>query len=92
MQHNTTPADHFQAGGDHYKTMAIQPWAVMEAVLTPAEFRGFLKGNIVKYSMRNGQKPGSHDDAAKALHYKQKLEEFNAARSALFAGQKGAAE
>lgn len=66
-------ADDQQVGGDHYKTMAIQPWDVMEAVLTPEEFRGFLKGNIIKYAMRNGRKDS--DDAGKARHYKQKLEE-----------------
>lgn len=80
------PADAYQIGGDHYKNMAIQPWAVMESVLTAAEFRGFLKGTLIKYSMRAGHKQGT-DDAAKALHYKQKLDEFNAARQALFAQQ-----
>jgi len=52
----------------------VQPWAVMEAVLTPEEFRGYLKGNIIKYAMRQGKKVGS-DDSGKALHYKQKLNE-----------------
>ena len=66
-------ADKEQVGGDHYKTMGIQPWDVMEAVLTPEEFRGFLKGNIIKYAMRNGRKDS--DDAGKARHYKQKLDE-----------------
>ena len=70
-----TNADHVQVGGTHYKTMAIQPWAVMESVLTKDEFCGFLKGNIIKYSMRAGKKDGSTDDSEKALHYMQKLEE-----------------
>lgn len=67
-------ADAVQIGGSHYKDMPIQPWEVMEAVLTPEEFRGFLKGNILKYSMRAGRKEGS-DDAGKAQHYRQKLAE-----------------
>jgi hypothetical protein len=67
-------ADDMQVSGSHYKDMKIQPWTVMEAVLTPEEFRGFLKGNIIKYAMRQGRKDGS-DDAGKALHYKYKLEE-----------------
>jgi len=46
----------------------------MEAVLTPEEFRGFLKGNVIKYSMRAGRKEGS-DDAGKAYHYRMKLKE-----------------
>lgn len=68
-------ADDKQVGGTHYKDMAVQPWAVMQAVLTPEEFIGFLKGNVIKYSMRQGKKEGSTDDAEKALHYLQKLRE-----------------
>lgn len=67
-------ADEVQVGGTHYKDMPVQPWTVMEAVLTAEEFVGFLKGNIIKYSMRQGRKEGS-DDANKALHYLQKLNE-----------------
>jgi hypothetical protein len=66
-------ADDRQIEGSHYKEMPIQPWRVMEAVLTHQEFVGFLKGNIIKYSMRQGLKtPG---DAEKAKHYIQKLDE-----------------
>jgi hypothetical protein len=68
-------ADDKQVGGIHYKEMPVQPWTVMEELLTHAEFVGFLKGNIIKYGMRQGHKEGS-DDAAKALHYMQKLNEF----------------
>jgi hypothetical protein len=74
LQFNGTRADDVQVSGNHYKDMAVQPWAVMEAVLTPEEFRGYLKGNIIKYAMRAGRKAGS-DDSGKALHYKQKLNE-----------------
>ena len=71
-------ADDYQCDGDHYKDMPMQPWDVMEAVLTPEEFRGFLKGNIIKYSMRAGHKEGAHKDGDKARHYKQKLLEVQA--------------
>ena len=66
-------ADDMQVDGTHYKDMPVQPWAVMEAVLTPEEFVGFLKGNIIKYSMRQGRKDS--DDAGKAAHYLLKLRE-----------------
>lgn len=66
-------ADEKQVGGTHYKDMTIQPWTVMENVLTTEEFIGFLKGNIIKYSMRQGKKDS--DDSGKALHYLQKLNE-----------------
>ena len=42
--------------------------------LTREEFIGFLKGNVIKYSLRAGRKEGS-DDAGKARHYMQKLSE-----------------
>ena len=72
---NGTSADDLQISGTHYKDMPVQPWAVMEAVLTHEEFVGFLKGNIIKYSLRAGRKDGS-DDAGKAKHYMQKLREI----------------
>jgi hypothetical protein len=68
-------ADNIQIGGTHYKDMPVQPWTVMEAVLTHDEFVGFLKGNCIKYCMRQGKKQGS-DDANKAHHYSMKLTEI----------------
>ena len=68
-------ADDKQVGGTHYKDMPVQPWTVMEAVLSHEEFIGFLKGNVIKYSMRQGRKDGS-DDAGKAQHYLDKLKEM----------------
>jgi predicted nucleotidyltransferase len=69
-----TQADDVQIGGAHYKDMGMQPWAVMEVVLTREEFIGFLKGNVIKYSMRQGKKVDS-DDVNKARHYAAKLKE-----------------
>lgn len=68
-----TDPDKIQIGGSHYKDMPMQPWDVMELVLTPEEYRGFIKGNIIKYSMRAGKKAGASDDAEKAQHYADKL-------------------
>lgn len=74
-QFNGLRADDMQISGQHYRDMPIQPWTVMEAVLTPEEFVGFLKGNVIKYALRAGRKEGS-DDAGKAKHYAKKLREF----------------
>lgn len=63
-----------QVGGSHYKDMPIQPLTLMCVILTPEEYIGYLKGNIIKYSMRAGHKVGT-DDAAKAAHYTQILRE-----------------
>ena len=74
LQFNGTRADDLQVGGSHYKDMPIQPWDVMGAILTTEEFIGFLKGNVIKYSLRAGRKQDS-DDANKARHYMLKLRE-----------------
>lgn len=70
-----SPSSH-QVGGDHYVSLAIQPWEALEAWLTPAEFAGFLRGSAITYLARAGKKPSSPDDPEKALHYLQKLIEF----------------
>jgi hypothetical protein len=67
-------ANDLQVGGTHYKEMGVQPWDVMGAVMTREEFVGFLKGNIIKYAMRQGRKDS--DDANKCRHYIQKLNEI----------------
>ena len=66
-------ADQGQVGGTHYKDMAVQPWHVMESILSREEFIGYLKGNVIKYGMRQGRK--GEDDAGKCRHYQQKLKE-----------------
>jgi len=58
-----------QVGGNHYKSLTVQPWDAMESWLTPEEFRGFLKGNAIKYLARKK----NADDALKAQHYLLKL-------------------
>ena len=75
---NGTRADDIQAGGSHYKDMGVQPWTVMEALLTKEEFIGYLKGNLIKYGMRQGKKDSP--DAEKWHHYKLKLKELTDAK------------
>ena len=72
-------ANDYQVGGNHYATMGLQPWHVMEAVLPREEFIGFLKGSIIKYALRDGGKLGADDDAGKAAHYMEKLAEMQKA-------------
>jgi hypothetical protein len=73
-------SDDQQVGGSHYKDLDITPWEVMEAVLTYEEFIGFLKGNVIKYAIRQGKKAGADDDAEKAKHYLAKLDEIRGYR------------
>jgi hypothetical protein len=63
-----TPFDRrLQIGGDHYANLAVQPWDVMRATFSPEEFNGFLRGNIIKYVMRD--KGNRLEDLKKAQHY-----------------------
>jgi hypothetical protein len=52
-----------QVGGNHYKTMAIQP-----VEFITANGIGFLEGNVIKYICRHHAKSGK-EDIKKAIHY-----------------------
>ena len=61
-----------QEGGDHYKTMGVQPWEVVDT--WPVEQQiGYHRGNILKYTMRLGSKDISLQEAKKIRHYADKL-------------------
>jgi len=67
-------ANTYQVGGSHYLSMDIQPWDIIDT--WPLEQRiGFYKGNALKYLMRMGRKGPLEEDARKALHYAEKLDE-----------------
>ena len=59
-------------GPAHYTGLAIQPWEAMESWMTPEEFAGFLRGNVIKYMARAPHK-GGRDDYRKAHHCLEKL-------------------
>lgn len=65
-------ADSYQIGGDHYRSKAVTPWAVMASCMSAEEFAGFLRGNVIKYVMRCKDK-GGVEDLRKAQHYLEKL-------------------
>lgn len=56
-----------QFGGNHYKTLAIQPWDYIIA-----NNLGFLEGNVIKYVTRWKDKEGVQD-LQKARHFLDKL-------------------
>lgn len=57
----------------HYALLNIQPIEIMKANLTKEEYRGFLLGNIIKYSHR--KKGQDLKDAQKIQIYAKWLEE-----------------
>lgn len=67
-------ANDAQYGGDHYKKMQIQPWDIVDE--WPIEQQvGYHRGGALKYIMRMGTKDERLQEAAKAMHYVQKLVE-----------------
>jgi hypothetical protein len=62
-----------QIGGDHYLNMGIQPWDAMKAWMSIVEYRGYLRGNALKYIARAGNKGAAKDDYRKAAHYLEEL-------------------
>lgn len=60
-------------GGDTtYETIKV-----LEAWLTPDEYRGFLKGNELKYLSRAGKKGDEAEDRAKARWYGDALRAYD---------------
>lgn len=55
----------------HYEILAIEPWEIMEKNFTTEEFIAYLKGNIIKYTLRD--KGQALTDAEKIKHYAEKL-------------------
>lgn len=55
----------------HYEQLKIEPWEIMEKDFTHEEFVGYLKGNILKYTLR--KKEQDITDAKKIKHYAEKL-------------------
>lgn len=58
----------------HYEELNIQPWEIMERNFTNEEFVAYLKGNIIKYTLRD--KGQALTDAEKIKHYAEKLIEL----------------
>lgn len=61
-----------QEGGAHYKEMKVQPWDVIDT--WPIEQQiGYHRGNVLKYTMRLGNKDERLQEAKKIRHYADKL-------------------
>jgi hypothetical protein len=60
---------------EHYASGKIECIDAIESALTPEEFRGFLKGNIMKYIWRERKKSGV-ESLRKAEWYQKRLIKF----------------
>lgn len=57
----------------HYVGGGIEAIDVIQAKLTEEQFRGFLLGNVLKYSMRSNYKGKTQEDYEKARWYLDRL-------------------
>lgn len=53
----------------HYQVADKQPIEIMQDMMTPEQFVGFLRGNVIKYSLRMGHKGETVKDALKCWQY-----------------------
>ena len=58
----------------HYKIGGIEAIDYIQAKLSPEEFRGYLKGNVLKYTSRAGYKEDAGKDVDKMVWYALKLQ------------------
>lgn len=59
----------------HYNKGTMECLDVIKACLSKSEFKGFLKGNVLKYMYRKGDKGDALEDLEKACWYAKKLME-----------------
>lgn len=57
----------------HYKQYAVEVIDLIQQALTPEEFKGYLKGNMLKYRFRAGYKKDREEDLKKSNWYQDKL-------------------
>lgn len=57
---------------DHYTHGGIETIDAIEAALTPEEFRGYCKGNALKYIWRERHK-GQNESLQKAIWYLNRI-------------------
>lgn len=59
----------------HYKSGDIEPIQYLKDKLTVEEYKGFLKGNMIKYISRATMKGSEKEDYIKALWFAEQLVE-----------------
>lgn len=58
---------------DHYKVGGIETIDYIRAKLSPEEYRGYLRGNALKYLSRAGHKDDAAQEYNKAIWYIERL-------------------
>ena len=58
---------------DHYQVGGIETIEYLRAKLSPEEFRGYCRGNALKYLSRAGHKDDTAQEYRKAIWYIERL-------------------
>lgn len=60
----------------HYKIIGQETITVIASSMTPEEWRGFCRGNVIKYRLRAGKKGDAAQCLAKADFYEELYEMY----------------
>jgi len=60
----------------YYDVGGIEVYEIIKAKLTSEQFKGYLLGNIIKYSTRLNHKDNQPRDAQKCAFYSKQLDEM----------------
>ena len=76
---NPKPVNNQVNHPSHYQKNGMECIDFIKSILSPAEYRGFLKGNMMKYEWRAGAKEGNskNQDLDKSKWYKEELDRLN---------------
>lgn len=75
--HNVSAAENVDMvnSPSHYRLDGLEVIDIIKAALTPEEFRGYLKGNDLKYIFREPHKGNPVQDVGKHIWYAQRYQE-----------------
>jgi len=73
-----TPEKDMVNSPERYKVGGIEVIDFIKAKLTAEEFRGYLKGNVLKYTSRAGYKDDAAQNIGKLVWYASKLQDTHA--------------
>jgi hypothetical protein len=60
----------------HYKLFGEEVIDIMMRTLTETEFKGYIKGNVLKYRLRAGKKGDTLEDISKAYQYEMMYKQY----------------
>ena len=59
----------YASDAKHYQALSEQPIEIMQKLFSPEQLKGFLLGNVIKYSLRCGLKDNPVKEMQKVAQY-----------------------